>query len=413
MPVTIGPEHFPSRDALPADAAERMEHCAFAYGTSYDSYLITERDREYFFSSGRRGVVGFRRWGRKMQVGGGLLADPADQEELLVELLAFARSQRCHLTFFGLGRSDFQLYRQFGFQITKLGEEPIVVLDETEFKGQPYEWLRRQEKSCQKNGLTFREVDPITEGADYANRMAPELESISDEHVAGTVHRREMKFFVGQFEPFALGRRRLFVAETASRIECFLVLNPCLSGGMWAIEIFRKREDAVRGCIPFAMLQVMRQLKMEKARYVSLSLVPWVRYNATVTGDSSLFRLVNHCLWHYGNALYDVRGMYHFKSRFRPHWREMYVASLPAIDWLSVVGIGMSWGLFRVNPLRVVANWWQMRQDTNRKSLAEPPWRPERVIRNLRIGDRLADPIVELNRTTDALDCDSRKGARL
>jgi phosphatidylglycerol lysyltransferase len=367
-----------------------MEHCAFSYGGSYDSYLVTERDREYFFSSGRRGVVGFRRWGRNMQVVGGLLADPADQEQLLVELIEFARQRHWRLTFFGIGRNDFKLYRQHGFQITKSGEEPIVLLDDVQWRGKEYEWLRRQEKSCQKSGLKFREVDTDSNAEEYATRIAPQLEEISREHLAGTVHRREMKFFVGQFEPFALGRRRLFVAESSGRIECFVVLNPCLAGAMWAIEIFRKRKDAVRGIIPYAMLQTMRQLQTEKVPYVSLSLIPWLRMNAKVTGDSLLMRFVGYFMWHCGNSLYDVRGMYHFKSRFRPHWREMYIASLPGLGLSSIAAIGMSWGLLNVSPWRVISHWWRDRLDKNRQSLAKPSWRPERLIRNLRIDDGAA-----------------------
>jgi phosphatidylglycerol lysyltransferase len=328
MPLP-GPQHFASREDLPASAAARLEHCAFAYGASYDSYLVTEGGREYFFSTARRGVVGFRRQGRDVQVVGGLLAADADREDLLNELVEFVRSRRWRLTFFGVGRNDFKQFRDHGFQITKWGEEPIVLLDETEWKGAAYEWLRRQEKGCQKSGLTFREVDLAAESADYAQRIAPELEQISQEHLAGTIHRREMKFFVGQFEPHALGRRRLFVVESAERIECFVVLNPCLAGAMWAIELFRKRSDAVRGSLPFGMLQAMRQLQAEKVPYVSLSLIPFLRSNAKVAGDSFLMRAVSHCMWRFGAALYDAPGMYHFKSRFRPHWREMYVASLP------------------------------------------------------------------------------------
>lgn len=378
------PEHFASREALPADAAARLEHCAYTYGETYDSYLVTEDDREYFFSTARRGVVAFKRSGWNVQVAGGLLADPDDQEELLHQFIEFVQSRRWRLTFFGIGRSSFKLFRRFGFQISKLGEEPIVVLDETEWKGQAYEWLRRQEKSCLKAGLTVREIFPEAEGTDYVNRIAPELEQVSREHLQSTLHQREMKFFVGQFEPHNLGRRRLFVAETNSRIECFIVLNPCVEGTMWATEIYRKRNDAARGVIPFAMLQVMRQLKSEKVGYVSLCLVLWLRSHAAVSGDSRMFRIMNNGLWKYFNALYDVRGMYHFKSRFRPHWRELYVASLPGLSWTSIILMGFTWGLLRVNPFRLAVAWWKDMFDASRKLLAEPPYRPEQVIRDLR-----------------------------
>ena len=386
MDALSSPEYFPSRAKLPPAAAERMEECAFQFGGSFDSYLVTEGAREYFFSSGRRGVVGFQRVGRNMQVVGGLLAAPADREELLDELITFAHSQRWRLTFFSLNRTDFQTFRSRGFQVTKVGEEPIVMLDETEWRGAAYEWLRRQEKACQKSGLTFREIDPAADPADYKQRIAPELDEVSREHLAETLHRREMTFFVGQFDPHQLGRRRLFVAESASRIECVIVLNPCLNGSMWAIEVFRKRRNAIRGVIPFAMLQAMRQLKSEGVPYASLSLIPWLRSGLLMKGGSYVMTWASSFMWNHGNALYDVRGMYHFKSRFRPHWRETYIASLPSFGWSGILAIGRSWGLWRVNPLRLLSHWWRDWRDPARKSLAVPSFRPEPIFR-LRIDE--------------------------
>lgn len=392
MDAHSAPEYFTSRTAMPAAALARLEECAFQFGTSYDSYLVTEGDREYFFSRGRRGVVGFQRFGRNLQIVGGLLAAPEDREQLLDEVLEFARSRRWRLTFFSLSRSDFPTFRSRGFQISKIGEEPIVVLDETEWRGGAYEWLRRQEKTCLKSGLTFREIDPAADRDDYERRIAPELEAVSREHLAETLHHREMKFFVGQFDPLALGRRRLFIVERPGtpgkepgRIEGVIVLNPCLNGSLWAIEVFRKRRDAARGVIPFAMLQALRQLQAEGVPYVSLSLIPWLRGALWMKGGSRAMTITCFLMWHFGNALYDVRGMYHFKSRFRPHWREMYVAGLPSFGWSSILAIAMSWGLFPVNPLRLLAHWWRDLRDPARKSLAVPSFRPEPVFRNLRV----------------------------
>lgn len=393
---------------MPAAALAQLEEFAFRFGTTYDSYLVTEGAREYFFSAGRKGVVAFQRWGRNMQVVGGLLAAPEDQEQLLDELTEFARRKGWRLMIFGLNRNDFKLYRDSGFQVSKFGEEPIIVLDETQWTGQAYEWIRRQEKACQKSGVAFREIHPNDVLTEYTDKIAPELEAISREHLAETLHRREMTFFVGQFDPHALGRRRLFVAETAGRIECFLVLNPCLAGAMWAVEVFRKRRDAVRGVIPFAILQVMRQLQREKVRYASLSLVPWLRSDVVFQGASYTMRWASFAMNRYGNALYDVRGMYHFKSRFRPHWRELYVASAPALGWSSIVAIGMSWGLFRVNPFRLLAHWWRDLRDPSRKSLAAPGSRPERTLRSVRIDpqhdDLLADGMAAEGANTVAPD---------
>jgi hypothetical protein len=35
--------------------------------------------------------------------------------------------------------------------------------------------------------------------------------------------------------------------------------------------------------------------------------------------------------WRYLAFLYDMRGLLHFKSRFRPHWEERFVAVWPHV----------------------------------------------------------------------------------
>jgi phosphatidylglycerol lysyltransferase len=163
-----------------------------------------------------------------------------------------------------------------------------------------------------------------------------------------------MRYFVGRFTPLAMGHRRLFVARCGERAEAFVVLNPCLGGGTWAIEMYRRREDATRGVIPFAMLQIMRRLQEEGVALCSLSLIPTVRCGRAVKGDSWTGR-GGFVLWWYGlNWLFDVRGIYHFKSRFRPEYREMYLVSSPKTSLLSLCGMCRTWGVWRVSPWRLV-----------------------------------------------------------
>jgi phosphatidylglycerol lysyltransferase len=229
--------------------------------------------------------------------------------------------------------------------------------------------------------LKIREVDPHS--AEYKERIAGELEAISREHVKNTLHQREMGFFVGSFDAHTLQRQRLFIGEVAGQIDCFVMLNPCLAGTMWAFEVFRQRAGAARGIIPAAMLQIMRQLKAEGVRYASLSLVPFVRCEIVLKNDSYIARSVEVFFWRFLNPLYDVRGLYHFKSRFRPYYREMYIAAMPYAGVRTMFDIAVSWKLFHFNPLRLLAQLWRERGSKARESLAEPELRPEKVIRDL------------------------------
>ena len=373
------------------EALALMERYAFEYGESYDSYLATEDDRQYFWSPGRRGVVGFVRWRRTLNILGGLLAAPGNVEELLEAFLEFARLNRLTVNFVNIGRDQAKLFRRHNFKINKCGEELIVRLDRVNWQGKAYEWLRRQENYCVRQGLRVEEVVPEADYDDYRKRIVPELEEVNREHLEGTVHGRELVFFEGRFDPWSLRRRRLFVTREAGRIVAFVVCNPALSGDMWAIEMYRRRADAPRGVIPYSMLQVLRQLKDEGALYGSLSSVPFLRCGPPIKNDDLRFQGGCQFFWYGMNWLFDIRGIYHFKSRFRPDSRELYMATYPRMTFPSMFSLIFSWELLRVSPLRLaghVLQFWRGREQ--RKALVNPGPFAERKILKLRRPVRVA-----------------------
>lgn len=370
---------------MPPEAVALLERYAYEYGETYDAYLATENDREYFWSPGRMGVVAFARWHGVLNVLGGLLTAAEHREKLLGHFLEFVRLNRLTVNFFNIGRMQEKLFRRHKFKINKCTEELIVRLDRVNWQGKAFEWLRRQENFCIRQCLRVEEIDPRLDPQFYYERVVPQLEEVNREHLAGTLHGRELVFFEGRFDPWSLRRRRLFVSSEAGRIVAFVICNPALGGDMWAIEIYRRRADAPRGVIPFTMLQVMRQLKDEGVPYASLSSVPFLRCGPPISNDDLRFQSACQFFWHAMNWLFDVRGIYHFKSRFRPDYREMFLATYPRMSIRSMYSMGASWELFRVSPLRLMRHaarfWWDR---SRRNGLAEPEPRPERKIRHLR-----------------------------
>jgi phosphatidylglycerol lysyltransferase len=376
-------EHYRSQAEMPRPLATWLRQLAIDHGDTYASYLITEPDREYFWAADRQGVVGFRRRGRYLTVADGLLAAPDDRSQLLADFLAFTQANRWHVTFVNVPRNEINVFRNLGCQVSKCGEEPVVRLQRTTWKGKDWEWVRRQENYCKRQGAEFREVTHQIDDSEYRETIAPQLEQISNEHVASTLHRREMKFFVSQFNPADLRDRRLFIAEEQGRVTAFIVCNPGLGGDMWAVEVYRRRHDAIRGVVPSLMMHAMRMMQAEGVNYFSLSLVPFVRCTP-VAGDSPMFRKVVNFWWRFLNPIYDVHGLFHFKSRFRPDYREMFVAANPPLSVRSLVSLSITWELFHFNPLRLLVRSVRQRGNSERRSLVTPHRAGECLLRDLR-----------------------------
>lgn len=381
---------FTAQEQMPAELVDLMEAYAYEYGETYDAYLATEDDRQYFWMPGCRGVVAFVPWRGVLNVLGGLLAPEKHQAQLLKHFLEFTELNGLTVNFFNIGRLQERMFRDAGCQVNKCTEELIVRLDRVTWQGKAYGWLRRQENYCVRQRLRFEEIDPHADLDYYRGTIVPQLEAVNGEHLDGTVHGRELVFFEGRFDPWALRRRRLFVVWAQQEIVAFILCNPALGGDMWAIEMYRRRADAPRGVIPFAMLQVMRQLKDEGVLYASLSCVPFLRCGPPIKNDDLRFQGACQIFWGWMNWLFDARGIYHYKSRFRPDYREMFLATYPRMTITSMMAMGFSWELFRIDPVRLARHavgYWRGRR--SRRSLADPPPRPERKLRELR---RSGDP---------------------
>lgn len=325
-----------------------LEQLAYRHGQYYDSYLATDHAREAIWSDDRRGAVACARVGRYLNVGGGLLSPVDHREDLLAHVAAKADRQGDLLSFYNVTEDDLALFRDYGFQATKLGEEAAIDLDDWRCRGGSFEWLRRQVNYCRRHGLQVTEVVREDLADDEWSGTLAELIDVSNSFLAAKPQAAELRFLDGVFNPYALGRRRIFVARSQTghngmrRIEGFLMCNPYQNGAGWAFEIYRQRPDAIRGTIPFLMHEAIETLRGENAQRVSLCLVPGLRAESALPGDSALVRRGLSLGSRYFNFIFDTAGLYHFKSRFRPKFESRYLCARPTVT------IGSAWSLVRL-----------------------------------------------------------------
>jgi phosphatidylglycerol lysyltransferase len=359
-----------------AEDPSRLESLAFCYGASYDSYLAVEPDRRVFWARTVPGAAAYVRAGRYVHIGGGLLAPERAKRQLLDEITCWADDEQLVLSFYNLTDDDLPLVRGAGFQVTKWGEEALVDLTACTWEGKAYEWLRRQTSFCCRQQIAVRECHRARMPAAEWDRIAKELNEISHAELGRKPQRDEIHFLEGHLDLAHFDRRRLFVAEShqgAGRIEGFLVCNPCLDGTRWAFETYRRRPDAVRGAMPFLMHQAMRQLQAEGVASVSLCLVPGLRCETPLPGDSPLARWSMVLASRHFSFIHDTRGMYHYKSRFRPRFANRYLAVRPRLS------LGSAWSFVRLlgvldlrfgNLLRLASH--RLRSAASRRTLSVP-----------------------------------------
>ena len=333
-----------------------IEEQAYDYGRVYDSYFATEDGWKRFRVRGLDGLFSYRRLGRYVKVVGGLLASDAEKPRLLREYTHMADSYGLVTSFYNVIEEDLDVFRKYGYQITKWGEEPIVDLAKCTWSGKPYEWVRRQTNYCRRAGVTIVEHRREDMDDESWTELLRELRRVSDSLLATKPQVGEIQLVEGQLEVAGWGRRRLFVAYTQDptpRVEGFLIALPMDGGRRWSFEMYRHRPDAVRGVVPHLFHETMIRMKAEGIDSVSLCLVPGLGCEEAIPGDSALTRRSLCFGKKHLNFLFDFAGLYHYKSRFRPRYESRYVCSRPGSSALATIALFRMSGLLTFAPRKV------------------------------------------------------------
>src|SRR5690606_16210748 len=138
----------------------------------------------------------------------------------------------------------------------------------------------------------------------------------------------------------------------------FVIANPAYGGAMWVIETYRKASAAPRGVIAYLIMQISRHLREEGVPFLSLCQVPSLRAAECPDSESPLIRRSMRIWWNYLPWFYDPARQYHFKSRFRPAYRETFVATPPGSQFIPLTVFGLKWGVIWPNFRRLHQQMW-------------------------------------------------------
>ncbi len=344
-----GFEHEPQLD--------QVERCVFYCGLQPDSYLVTEPEYEHFWDEQNRGVVGFIRHGKYLHVIGGLIAPLRHREELLVQFCDYAESNKLLIAFYSIAEEDVPLFRQYGFQVTKFGESTSIDLKSHHWGGREYAWVRRQTSFVSRQGIEAQEIFLDNMNSQEREEVFKKLQAINREHLAGRVMSHDIGLLEGKLHIEHFYRRRLFVAydrSTPDQWQAYVICTPMNGGRSWATEMYRNSKQSVRGVIPFLLVYVIDTMKNEGLETISLCMVPAYNCDTPLAGDSRHVRLALGQWAKRFNFVFNVQGLHHFKSRFRPEFSPAYLCVRHKATPLSTLSFMKCAGLFNMNGKNLV-----------------------------------------------------------
>ena len=337
-----------NRRDLSVNERESLEQLAFQCASVPESYDIAISDGHLLRTPCGEGAVSVLVDGKFWHIAGGLLAPDALKPRMVHWLRELGQEHRRTIAVYNVSYAESLLFQEAGFVVNKFGEEPVLNLQDVDWSGKPFEWVRRQSNFCRRADLVVSEITI----PDEQLALGKTLLDILNEDLSGRTFDRPLRLLEGEFNPHVLHRRRLFVARKKNdeTIEAFLACSPVRGGRSWAFETYRKKQNSTRGVTTYLFRSAMDQLRSEGVEQISLCLIPGrnVKNSSVLGGDWRITQALS--LWFsHMDFVFNVQGQDHFKSRFRPQYVDRYLCVAPQNSVASLFSFLKTTGAIHCN----------------------------------------------------------------
>ncbi|MCE0498856.1 MAG: phosphatidylglycerol lysyltransferase domain-containing protein [Methylacidiphilales bacterium] len=303
-------------------------------------------DKNYFFAFDGRAAIAYVLSGNLAVALADPICHPAIRSLAILEFVRFCRKQDWEPVFYMVTSDLLHAYEEAGLSVFKVGEEARLRADSFQLKGGSFQNLRTICNRARRLGLRFRWYS-AAEGKDES--LERQLALIS-QHWLESKKTREMTFDMGSYSLEEIRRHGAGVALDASgQVLAFATWRPFAQGNGRTLDMMRIQPHT-RSVMDFVLVESIAHFRGEGIYDISLGVAPLANVKPSPSPLVSeeklgqfLFRNLDH--------IYSYKSLYEFKRKYRPEWRERYVAyrrgvNLPRVG-LALVRVHLPGGFWK------------------------------------------------------------------
>jgi phosphatidylglycerol lysyltransferase len=295
-------------------------------GADTTANLALLGDKNLLFNKDRTACIMFQSSGNSWVAMGDPIGPPELGESLAWEFLEDCDGMAVSPVFYQVTPQRLPLYVDLGLNLSKLGEEARVPLDDFSLSGAARAELRHAHRRAAREGATFELVARNSVGP-----ILPQLRAVSDAWLREK-NTAEKRFSLGFFDEHYIAHFDIGVVRREGAIVAFANI---WRGGPTELsaDLMRYNEAAPKGVVDFLLIECMLWGRAQAFKWFNLGMAPLsgLEEHALAPAWHKLGRMVQR----YGETFYNFEGLRKFKEKFDPEWRPRYLA---APDGLAMAG---------------------------------------------------------------------------
>lgn len=323
----------PIRRKPPEDARpEAMSQAAVLCEMSEDpqAWLSQTGDKRFLFSETGNAFIIYAVRGSSWIALGDPVGDPAAFEALAWSFADQAARSNARPVLYEVSARNLGLWIELGLTLHKVGEEAVVRLPEFSLAGGRFKTMRAAINKRQRDGYEFGVLV-----APHESDLLADLRTISDAWLGGKTG-REKGFSVGHFDPDYLALFDISVVRKDGRIVAFANILASTGGAHLAVDLMRYLPEEASGLMEYMFLSLIEHYKAKGALEFSLGTAPLSGLSERSVARS--WNRFGRLIYRHGGAFYNFEGLRAFKQKFQPDWRPRYLALLPNVSPMRVMG---------------------------------------------------------------------------
>lgn len=311
------------------------EQAIAKYGHNSNSFLALYDGFSFFRASDCQGMVAYLETPHAWVGVTEPFSDSAEKPKLLRAFAEAAHKKKKRALLLPFSKEGVSLARTVGFGGLQLGTEPVF--DFTTYD--PRLDIVPTAKLLHGKGAHVRQIDP----QNLSSELKEELDALTEEWLSS----RKMAplGFLNRVEPWTLlQHKRYFTVELKGRLLAFLAAIPIWNQKGWYLIDLLRKTDSPPGATELLLLESMRLLKESGAKMVTLGVAPLS--GLILEKEAGVLPRILHHVFEKGNAFYNFKPLYEFKSKFKPtRWEEAYLVYSPSQLTLKTL-MGLSEAFF-------------------------------------------------------------------
>ncbi len=301
------------KNLLQADTDSRSE----------DYFKLWPKDKNYFFDSSFRSALAYRVESGQALILGDPTGDKTRFKNLIQEFDGICFSNDWKMAFIHTEYRNHKLYESEGYNLQKIGQEAVLDIDVFIGRTVHNKYFKNILNRFRANNYSYELLNPP-----YDRNFIMSLKNISDNWLRTGGH-AERGFAMGYFDPEYINNCQIMVVRNAqNKITAFLNLIPAnFDQSEATYDLLRYDHNSLSNVNDYLLINVINELKHKGFKYLNLGLCPLAGFEDDQNSQEpkSIVDVIIKLAYDYGDRFYSFRGLYRFKKKYEPVWRNRYI----------------------------------------------------------------------------------------